>query len=182
MSRSALLLAVSLGIGGLASCASSPGAAISECDFAIGGVLRINREVAAAYAVETRNGVALLQAMAVVRYDAPVRYTSLPEWPSPPFPGGGGGGSIDTLMVVHDEAANRMWIHTRPVDLGTSNVLLIDRNASGDGVPRVVTALRVEPGLDPVPVTCARGGAGIGRALGKKIEETPEIRDFVQTR
>ena len=181
MNRSAILLAVMLATGSLAACASSPGAAAPECNFATGGVLRINPEVAAAYAVETSNGAPLLRAMAVVRYDAPVRSTSLPEWPSPPIPRGVAGGSIDTLVVAHDDAGNRMWIHTRPVDLGTSNVLLIDRNASGDGVPRVVTALRVESRLDAPPVPCDGGAPGFGRALRKMIEETPVIRDFVQT-
>jgi hypothetical protein len=119
--------------------------------------------------------------MAVIRYDVPVRHTRLPEWPSPPFPRGGVGGSIDTLIVVHDEASNRLWLHTRPIELGTDNVILVDRNAAGDGVPRVIAALRVDPTLAGAPLSCDGSGAGIARALRTKIEQTSEIRDFVQT-
>lgn len=181
MHRSAILLALISAAGVLASCASSPDGTVPACEFAVGGVLGINREVRAAYSVETRNGVPFLQAMAVVRYDVPVRHTRLPEWPSPPLPRGVVGGSIDTLIVVHDEASNRLWLHTRPVELGTSNVILVDRNAAGDGVPRVVAALRVDPILAPSPLGCDGSGAGIARALRTKIEQTSEIRDFVQT-
>jgi hypothetical protein len=179
MRRSAILLALSSGAGALASCASSPGGAVPGCEFAIGGVVGVNREVRAAYSVETRNGVPLLQAMAVIRYDVPVRHTRLPEWPSPPFPRGGVGGSIDTLIVVHDEASNRLWLHTRPVELGTNNVILVDRNAAGDGVPRVIAALRVDPTLAVAPLNCDGSGAGMARALRTMIERTSEIRDFV---
>jgi hypothetical protein len=180
MRRSAILLALSAGAGALASCASSPGGAVPGCEFAIGGVFGVNREARAVYSVETRNGVPLLQAMAVIKYDVPVRHTKLPEWPSPPFPRGGVGGSIDTLIVVHDEASNRLWLHTRPIELGTNNVILVDRNAAGDGVPRVIAAVRVDPTLAVAPLNCDGGGAGIARALGTKIEQTSEIRDFVQ--
>ena len=181
MRRSAILLALSSAAGALASCASSPGGADPECEFAVGGVFWANRDARAAFSVETSNGVPLLHVMAVVKYDVSVRDTRAPEWPPPPFPRGGGGGSIDTLMVVHDEASNRLWLHTRPIELGTNNVILVDRNASGDGVPRVIAALRVDPTLTTSPLSCDGSGAGIARALRTKIEQTPEIRDFVQT-
>ena len=181
MRRSAILLALSSAAGVLASCAPSPGSAVPGCEFTVGGVFGVNREARAAYSVETRNGVPLLQAMAVVRYDVPVRDTRLSEWPPPPFPRGGVGGSIDTLIVVHDDASNQLWLHTRPIELGTNNVILVDRNAAGDGVPRVIAALRVDPTLAVSPLNCDGSGAGVARALGTKIEQTSEIREFVRT-
>ena len=151
----------------------------------LSGGLTLSDRIGGAFAVnDVPDGTVRLEALILAR--------GRPGWASesppsrtyegpPPLPGGRprllAGAGAGALMLAYERNTGVAWVGSRPVRLGTDNVLLVDR---ADSVPIIVRTLHVTPPFAPGPGACAIERAdAVSDSIKAAIAREPTLRSFL---
>jgi len=99
----------------------------------------------------------------------------------PPLPGGRvrllSGSSAGALLLVYEVDTGLAWVGSRPVRLGTDNVVLVD---GADSVPTIVRTMHITPPIAPGRAACAIERAeAIADSLKAALAREPSLRAFL---